>query len=224
MRCWRWIGHSGISAVIAEQFGTAMIPRWSRMRPALISGITSGTFGSMRKAEELTMTTAPAFTAIGENCLETVLPAENSAMSTPAKESAFNSSMVISSPRKESLRPADRALASAFSLPTRKPRLSMVAMNSRPTAPVTPAMATTGSSLTSLSFGLGFWQEKSPGPSSGGARFGYAAVKFYARTTPEAPEGFLVFVVFFAIVIAGDHMGGPGPRQRHLRSILALAT
>ena len=39
--------------------------------------------------------------------------------------------MVISWPRKESFLPADRALASAFSLPTRKPRLSMVAMNSR---------------------------------------------------------------------------------------------
>ncbi len=32
--------------------------------------------------------------------------------------------MVISWPLKESFRPADRALASAFSLPTRKPRLS----------------------------------------------------------------------------------------------------
>ena len=46
---------------------------------------------------------------------------------------------------------AERALASAFSLPTRKPRLSMVAMNSAPTAPVTPAMATTGSWVTWLS-------------------------------------------------------------------------
>ena len=70
-------------------------------------------------------------------------------------------------PRKESVLPADRALASAFSLPTRKPRLSMVAMNSRPTAPVTPAMATTGSSLTLLSFLEQDCcrQQKSPGPS-----------------------------------------------------------
>ncbi len=41
--------------------------------------------------------------------------------------------------------PAERALASAFSLRTGKARLSMVAMNSAPTAPVTPTMATTGS-------------------------------------------------------------------------------
>src|SRR5437899_820862 len=58
MRFCRWIGHSGTSAVIAEQFGTAMMPLCSRIRPALISGITSGTFGSMRKAEELSITTA----------------------------------------------------------------------------------------------------------------------------------------------------------------------
>src|SRR6185437_14443763 len=161
MRFWRWIGHSGISAVIAEQFGTAMIPRWSRMRPALISGITSGTFGSMRKAEELSMTTAPA----------------------------FNSSMVISSPRKESLRPADRALASAFSLPTRKPRLSMVAMNSRPTAPVTPAMATTGSSVTLVSLRDASGNKKAPDLHQAGLRLGTAAVKLLCAHDSRSPRG-----------------------------------
>ena len=39
----------------------------------------------MRKAEELSTTTAPAFTAMGANFLEMPPPAENSAMSTPAK-------------------------------------------------------------------------------------------------------------------------------------------
>ena len=48
-----------------------------------------------------------------------------------------------------------KALASAFNLPTRKPRLSMVAMNSAPTAPVTPTIATTGSLLTWLSISSG---------------------------------------------------------------------
>ena len=65
MRLVWWIGHSGTSAVIAAQFGMAMMPLCSRMRRALISGITSGTFGSMRNAEELSMTTAPALTASG---------------------------------------------------------------------------------------------------------------------------------------------------------------
>jgi hypothetical protein len=120
------------------------------MRLALISGITSGTVGSMRKAEELSMTTAPALTAIGANFLEMPAPAENSAISTPSNESLRSSSMTIRSPRNSMVLHAERALASALSLPTRKPRLSMVAMNSAPTAPVTPAMATTGSFFTWL--------------------------------------------------------------------------
>ena len=154
MRLFRWIGHSGTSAVIAAQFGLAMMPLWSRMRPALISGMTSGTFGSIRKAEELSTTTAPALTAIGANFLEMPLPAENRAMSTPSNERSFNSSITILSPRKSMVLPAERALASGFSLRTGKPRRSMVAMNSAPTAPVTPAMATTGSFFTVLSIFL----------------------------------------------------------------------
>ncbi|MGY3160156.1 hypothetical protein ACVW0V_009296 [Bradyrhizobium elkanii] len=133
---------------MAAQFGLAMMPLWSRMRLALISGITSGTFGSIRNAEELSTTTAPDFTASGANFLEMPLPAENSAMSTPSKARSVSSSITTGLPRKLTVLPAERALASAFSLPTRKPRLSMVAMNSAPTAPVTPTIATTGSLLT----------------------------------------------------------------------------
>ena len=151
MRYRRWIGHSGISAVIAEQLGTAMMPLCSRMRRPLISGIASGTLGSMRNADELSITTAPAFTAIGENLRETPLPTENSAMSTPSKESSRNSSIATVSPRKSTVLPAERTLASALSFLTGNPRLFSVAMNSRPTAPVTPAMATTGSLFTFVS-------------------------------------------------------------------------
>ena len=93
MRFCRWIGHSGTSAVIAEQFGLAMMPLCSRMRRALISGMTSGTSGSMRKADELSTTTAPAFTAIGAYFREMLPPAENSAMSTPSKECSVSSSI-----------------------------------------------------------------------------------------------------------------------------------
>ena len=100
-----------------------MMPLCSRMRPALISGITSGTFGSIRKADELSTTTAPAFTAIGANFREMPPPAENSAMSTPWKEFSVSSSITICWPRKSMVLPAERALASAFSLPTRKSAL-----------------------------------------------------------------------------------------------------
>ncbi len=140
--------------MIAAQFGLAMMPLWSRMRLPLTSGITSGTFGSMRKAEELSTTTAPALTAIGANFLEMPLPAENSAMSTPSKARSVSSSMTTFWPRNDTVLPAERALASALSLLMRKPRLSMVAMNSAPTAPVTPTIATTGSLLTFSSIEL----------------------------------------------------------------------
>ena len=151
MRLLLWIGHNGTSAVIVEQFGLAMIPLCSAMRRALISGITSGTFGSIRNADELSTTTAPALTAIGANFLEMPPPAENSAISTPSNEFSVSSSMTIVCPRKSSVLPAERALASAFNFQSGNRRFSRVAMNSAPTAPVTPAMATTGSLFTALS-------------------------------------------------------------------------
>src|SRR5689334_17880918 len=193
IRFWRWIGQSGTSAVMAAQFGLAIMPLCSLMRPPLISGMTSGTFGSMRNADELSITTAPAFTATGANFLDMAPPAENSAISTPWNELSVSSSTTISRPRKLSLWPAERLLASAFSPPTRKPRRSMVAMNSAPTAPVTPAMAITGSSGTWLSMILSFRQQKSPGPSSGGASVdGDAADNLRAHDSPS-PRGLFGF-------------------------------
>src|SRR3954447_5611686 len=125
------------------------------MRRPLISGITSGTFGSMRNADELSITTAPAFTAAGANLRDAELPAENSAISTPSKERSVSSSTTTVWPRKLTGLPAERALASALSLLMRKSRRFVVAMNSAPTAPVTPAMATTGSFFTFSP--SGFW-------------------------------------------------------------------
>ncbi len=102
MRFFWWIGHSGTSAVIAAQFGLAMMPLWSRMRFALISGITSGTFGSMRKAEELSTTTAPDFTAMrGETSSRCRCRPQNSAMSTPSKARSVSSSITTGLPRKD---------------------------------------------------------------------------------------------------------------------------
>src|SRR5689334_9811799 len=95
MRFFLWIGHKGTSAVIAEQLGLAMMPLCSAMRRALISGMTSGTSAVMRKADELSTTTAPAFTALGANLRDALAPAENKAMSTPANEVSANSSTAI---------------------------------------------------------------------------------------------------------------------------------
>jgi hypothetical protein len=45
----------------------------------------------------------------------------------------------------------------------------------------------------------------------------------YARTAPEAQEGFPVFVVCFAVVImAQNHMGGADRRQRPLQGIIGF--
>ena len=77
--------------MIAQQLGLAMMPRWSRIAAALISGTTSGTSASMRKAEELSTTVAPARTASGAKRREVLPPAENSARSTPAKLSSLSS-------------------------------------------------------------------------------------------------------------------------------------
>src|SRR6266568_4463014 len=182
------------------------------MRSALISGITSGTFGSMRKADELSTTTAPAFTAMGVNFLEMLPPAENSAISTPSNELSLSSSIMTLWPRKSIVLPADRALASALSLPTRKARLSMVAMNSAPTAPVTPAMATTGLLFTgSLHQAI-----KKPRTFSGGASVQMMRSSSYARTPPEAPEGFAVLVARLVVVIMARAYAGDFDRRQRV--------
>ena len=44
----------------------------------------------------------------------------------------------------------------------------------------------------------------------------------YARTAPEAQEGFPVFVVCARVIMAGDHMGGADRRQRPLQGIIGF--
>jgi len=80
-----WSGQSAVAATAMVQLGLAM-SRWPRAASALISGMTSGTSGSIRKADELSTTTVPDFTAIGAYFFEMPPPAENSAISTPWKE------------------------------------------------------------------------------------------------------------------------------------------
>jgi hypothetical protein len=61
----RWIGQSGMMLTIAVQFGLAMMPRCCASAPALISGTTSGTVGSMRNADELSTTSVPRAASSG---------------------------------------------------------------------------------------------------------------------------------------------------------------
>jgi hypothetical protein len=77
---------SGLStgiAVMVVQFGLAMMP-FGRCATAcgLTSETTSGISGSIRHADELSITTAPAAATRGASAREACLPAENSTRSS----------------------------------------------------------------------------------------------------------------------------------------------
>ena len=94
------------------QLGLAMIPLGGRRASAgLTSETTSGTSGSIRQAEELSITIAPAAATLGAVAREAVLPLENRARSSPEKSAVSVSSTVISVPCQARVRPADRAEA-----------------------------------------------------------------------------------------------------------------
>ncbi|CAB5067011.1 unannotated protein [freshwater metagenome] len=82
-------------AAIVVQFGLATIP-FEMLRKAcgLTSATTSGTCGSIRQAEELSTTIAPAAATCGANSRELVAPLENSAMSMPEKSAVAVSSTI----------------------------------------------------------------------------------------------------------------------------------
>src|SRR5437764_7505840 len=83
----KWIGHTATARTAAVQLGLAISPSWRARSRAFTSGTTRGTLGSMRKAEELSITTAPATRAAGANSRLRPAPALKKAMSTPRKES-----------------------------------------------------------------------------------------------------------------------------------------
>lgn len=87
---------------MVEQFGFAMTPECQATSWGFTSGTTSGTSSSMRKALELSIMTAPAAVTASRISLDTEAPAENSAMSTPSKDSGVISCTVSSPGRHES--------------------------------------------------------------------------------------------------------------------------
>ena len=99
-----------------------MMPSWVAASAALTSGTTSGTPGSMRHRDELSMTTAPAAAAAGARVPETLAPAEKRAMSTPSNDSGRASSTVRRWPEMTSVVPAERADASGRSVANGKAR------------------------------------------------------------------------------------------------------
>ena len=74
---------TGIAAIVV-QFGLAMMPlRAFATSAPLTSATTSGTSGSIRQADELSITVAPAAANVGASSRDPAPPAENSAMSSP---------------------------------------------------------------------------------------------------------------------------------------------
>ncbi len=99
---------TGMNAIVV-QFGLAMMPlgglaaRWP-----LTSATISGTSGSIRNAEELSITIAPASANFAANARDEVAPAENRAMSSPLGSAVSASSTTMSAPLQARVVPAER--------------------------------------------------------------------------------------------------------------------
>jgi len=79
---------TGIAAIVV-QLGLAMIPFGGFLAAAgLTSETTNGTSGSIRQADELSMTVTPAAANRGACALEVVAPAEKIAMCRPVGSAA----------------------------------------------------------------------------------------------------------------------------------------
>src|SRR5205823_7811112 len=132
---------------IVQQFGFARIPSCSATRSPFTSGTTSGTPGSSRYADDLSIATAPPRTTCGTSSRDASVPTEKSAtsMSPAASASAVASSTTVPS---ASVDPADRAEAKARTLS--KPRSRRIRIATLPTAPVAPITATRASRICAL--------------------------------------------------------------------------
>ncbi len=130
--------------IIVVQLGLAIMPRGRlSASSALHSGTTRGTSSSMRKAELLSIITAPYLVMVSANSFDVPAPAEVNAMSTSLKSSLCCSSFTsISLPRNMYFLPAERSLPNNTNSSIGKLRWSSILRNSCPTAPLAPTIAT----------------------------------------------------------------------------------
>ncbi len=80
-------GFSATTSCAVEQFGLAMMFFLAKplAAAALTSGTISGTSGSSRQADELSMTTQPRAPILSEYCFDTAPPADMRQMSVSEK-------------------------------------------------------------------------------------------------------------------------------------------
>jgi hypothetical protein len=129
---------TGIAAIVV-QLGLATMPFGVLSRsPGFTSLTTSGTSASIRQADELSTTIAPASAARGARVSEAVLPLLNSAMSMPAKSAVAESSTTTSPSAQGSVLPADRADAKKRTSSRGKARCASRVRMTPPTWPVAP--------------------------------------------------------------------------------------
>src|SRR3984957_16589725 len=130
-------------ATIVLQLGLATIPLGIELRTSpLTSGTTRGTSGSMRQADELSMTMTPAAATLGARARDAVAPLENSATAIPAKSAVAASSTGMSTPWKDRSRPADREEAKNRTSSRATLRSWRIDRMTDPTWPVAPTTAT----------------------------------------------------------------------------------
>ncbi len=107
-----WSGLSTGIATIVVQFGFATMPfGMDRRAWALTSTTTRGTSGSLRHAEELSMTMAPAAASTGASSREVVAPAAMRTTSSPAPGARAASSTSSAADLKVTVWPTERAEA-----------------------------------------------------------------------------------------------------------------
>jgi hypothetical protein len=133
---------TGIAAMVV-QFGFAMmrLVAWWTSAP-FTSATTSGTSGSIRHAEELSITVTPAAANVGASALELAPPAENSATSRPVGSASAASSTTTSAPCHGSVLPAERAEAKNLISSTGNERCARIRRIMVPTWPVAPTTPT----------------------------------------------------------------------------------
>ena len=106
------------------------------------SGTTSGTSGSIRQALEVSIQTAPAPAADGQNSRDPLPPEAKKAISTPSKESCLSSSTITGLPLNSRTAPTLFPLARQVISPTGNSRSARPSSICSPTIPVAPTTAT----------------------------------------------------------------------------------